>query len=94
MLVVGLVVILLGLVAYRFGDGMEYNPAKVVCKVIRCGASSWRTIPPLPWRRGKIRRNPNLGTESFSWNYDEDESNVVAQTSRLDEPLIRQSTGE
>mmetsp|Transcript_25756 Transcript_25756/g.53842 ORF Transcript_25756/g.53842 Transcript_25756/m.53842 type:complete len:569 (+) Transcript_25756:59-1765(+) len=92
--VAGLVVILLGLVAYRFGDGMEYNPAKVVCKVIRCGASSWRTIPPLPWRRGKIRRNPNLGTESFSWNYDEDESNVVAQTSRLDEPLIRQSTGE
>lgn len=92
--VAGLAVILLGLVAYRFGDGMEYNPAKFVCKVVRCGASSWRTIPPLPWRRGKIRRNHNLDTESFSWNHDEDESNVFAQASRLDEPLIRQSTGE
>ncbi len=87
--VAGLVVILLGLVAYRFGDEIDCNPVKFFCKFVRCGASSWRTIPPLPWRRGKIRRNPNLDTESFSWNRDEDDSNnVVVQASRLDEPLL------
>lgn len=82
--VIGLLVILFGLVTYRFGIAFK------------CGIPSWRTIPPLPWRRGKnwYRRNPAvvLNEKMFEWNapvYDESEDDLaVGSTSQLAEPLL------
>mmetsp|Transcript_7888 Transcript_7888/g.17119 ORF Transcript_7888/g.17119 Transcript_7888/m.17119 type:complete len:640 (-) Transcript_7888:89-2008(-) len=87
--VAGLMVILFGLVTYRFGNAFK-------C----LGVSHWRAIPPLPWRRGKIRyrRDPGilLNGEQFEWDapvYDDDddgdESAVLRPTSSLlEEPLL------
>jgi len=84
--VAGLMVILLGLVTYRFGN------------TFKCGSLShhWRTIPPLPWRRGKTRyrRDPGILNE-FEWDApvfdDENESDSIglrAPSSLLEEPLL------
>ena len=85
--VAGLMVILLGLVTYRFGN------------TFKCGSllsHNWRTIPPLPWRRGKTRyrRDPGILNE-FEWDApvfdDENESDSIglrAPSSLLEEPLL------
>lgn len=76
--VAGLMVILLGLVTYRFGDSMK------------CRFSRLRSIPPLPWRLRKFRRNPMLNPESFEWNAPvfDDETDLNAPSSQLEEPLL------
>ena len=80
--VAGLMVILLGLVTYRFGSSFN-------CHL--------RTIPPLPWRRGKTRyrRNPEMlmTQEQFDWDApvysdDEHESHSLGASSTLEEPLL------
>jgi len=87
--IAGLMVILLGLVTYRFGQSFNL-----------CGWLSrrLRTIPPLPWRRGKTRyrRVPGI-LNDFEWDApifdDENESDLgVVQSSPssffLEEPLL------
>lgn len=78
--VAGLMVILLGLVTYRFGSSF-------ICH--------WRAIPPLPWRRGKMRRDPGIlmTEEQFEWDAlvysdDEHESHGLGASSTLEEPLL------
>lgn len=82
--IAGLLVILSGLVTYRFGNAF------------RC-ACRWRTIPPLPWRRGKARRYRRggagimLSEEQFEWDeplYDDEEGS----SSELEEPLLSSLT--
>ena len=89
--IAGLMVILLGLVTYRFGDALG-------CGVL----GRWRTIPPLPWRRGKTRyrTEPGLNEEQFfAWDEpvygdDEDESDDAGggvrtpSSSLLEQPLL------
>mmetsp|Transcript_26995 Transcript_26995/g.57837 ORF Transcript_26995/g.57837 Transcript_26995/m.57837 type:complete len:598 (+) Transcript_26995:95-1888(+) len=84
--IAGLMVILLGLVTYRFGNTFKF------------GASHWRTIPPLPWRRGKTRyrRDPGiLNEEQFAWDapvFDDDNGSdlngIRATSSLFEEPLL------
>lgn len=94
--IAGLMVILFGLVTYRFGNAFKCS--KVV--------SRWRTIPPLPWRRGKTRyrKDPGmLNEEQFEWDapvFDDDGndegsevvrgilSDAVPSSSLLEEPLL------
>lgn len=90
--IAGLMVILLGLVTYRFGNAFHCF-----------GVSHWRTIPPLPWRRGKCirfrRRNLMGDDDQFAWDapvYDEDEngndtsnlSEMHMSSTLLEEPLL------
>jgi hypothetical protein len=60
--IAGLIVILTGLVTYRFGSSL--NCAQWM--------SSLRTIPPCPWRRGKNRYRSNpamvLNEKTFEWD--------------------------
>ena len=64
--VMGLLVILLGLILYRFGNSLNY--------CFSCGKwmDAWRTIPPCPWRRGKrrYRNHPSmvLNERTFEWD--------------------------
>ncbi|KAL7542049.1 hypothetical protein ACHAXR_012351 [Thalassiosira sp. AJA248-18] len=84
--IAGLMVILFGLVTYRFGNNFK------------CGVSHWRTIPPLPWRRGKTRyrRDPGiLNEDQFAWDApvfdDANESRMGGlrpPSSLLQEPLL------
>merc|ERR1711862_432711 len=55
--IAGLLLILLGLVTYRFGNAC------------RCSLRRLRAIPPLHWRRGKMRRSLTLpGEDEFNWD--------------------------
>ena len=84
--IAGLMVILLGLVTYRFGNNFNI-----------CGVSNWRTMPPCPWRRGKTRyrRDPGVLNEAFAWDApvfdDENEassSGLRSPSTLLQEPLL------
>jgi len=87
--IAGLMVILLGLVTYRFGQSFK------LCAWLR---KRLRTIPPLPWRRGKTRyrRVPGI-LNDFEWDApifdDENESDLGVvrsspPSSLLEEPLL------
>ncbi|KAL7517941.1 hypothetical protein ACHAWX_002814 [Stephanocyclus meneghinianus] len=71
--IAGLIVILTGLVTYRFGNSLKCNR----------WMNSWRNIPPCPWRRGKnrYRNDPTkvFQERSFEWDspiYMEDDKDL------------------
>jgi len=84
--IAGLMVILLGLVTYRFGQSFK------LCAWL---SKRLRTIPPLPWRRGKTRyrRVPGI-LNDFEWDApifddeNESDSGVVPSSSVLEKPLL------
>jgi hypothetical protein len=71
--IAGLVVILTGLVTYRFGNSLKCNR----------WMNNWRNIPPCPWRRGKnrYRKDPTIVFQEkpFEWDapmYIEDDNDL------------------
>lgn len=74
--IAGLGVILLGLVAYRFGD--------------KCEVARWRWITPrLPWRRGKTNPGISMTEEQFEWDAPVfRDGNDSFASSSLEEPLL------
>ncbi|KAL3774347.1 hypothetical protein ACHAW5_006512 [Stephanodiscus triporus] len=74
--IAGLGVILLGLVAYRFGD--------------KCEVTRWRWITPrLPWRRGKTNPGISMTEEQFEWDAPVfRDGNDTFASSSLGEPLL------
>ena len=84
--IASLIVILVGLVAYPFGDALG-------CRMI----GRWRNVPPLPWRRGKTRyrTEPGLDGEQFEWDepiYTDENEGVVGggRGLRTPRPLLEQ----